>query len=189
MINLSSYKGLENAILVKWVVPNFDTAYVTDYINSITYNGGTYQNIGNLLGVSSTVSELTTSTGEITISLSGIPTNSISNLFNQAIKGSDVTIYRALFDPVTHLPLNINFDGTNIFQKFKGIVTNYSITDAVDLNVGIALSTITLNCASNTEILSNLTAGRRTNPADFPNEKSMDRVRALANSNFNFGAP
>jgi hypothetical protein len=53
----------------------------------------------------------------------------------------------------------------------------------------MALSTITLTCASKVEILSNFTSGRRTNPADFPDEKSMDRVRALANSNFNFGAP
>jgi hypothetical protein len=169
-------------------VPNFDTAYVTDYTNPITTGGHTYTNIGNLLGVSNTVSELTTSTGEITVSLSGIPTNSISDLFNQEIKGSDITIYRAFFNPNTHQPINVN-GSSNVLQKFKGIVTNYSISDSVDLNVGIALSTITLTCASKVEILNNFTNGRRTNPADFPDEYSMNKVRALANSNYNFGAP
>lgn len=188
MIDLTSYSGLEIATLVTWEVPNFDTAYVTDYTSSITSGSTTWQNIGNLLGISETISELQSTPGDITISLSGIPTNSISDLFNQEIKGSNVYIYYAFFDPETHQAINVN-GSTHILQKFKGIVTNYAISDSVNVTDEIAVSTITLNCNSIVEILSAKKNGRRTNPQDFPGEKSMDKVQALASSSFNFGAP
>lgn len=188
MINLSSYQSIESPIMVKWVVPNFDTAYITDYNNPIVYGGNTYTNIGSLLGVSNTVSELTPSVSDLTINLSGIPQNAISTILNQEIKGSIVTIYRAFYNPTTHAAININ-GSSNIALKFQGIVTNYAISDTTDVNSEIAVSTITLTCNSIVEVLSKKTNGRRTNPADFPGESSMNRVQALANSNFNFGAP
>lgn len=187
MIDLSSYNSIESPVLLKWEIPNFDTAYVTDYTTSITYSGNTYQNIGNLLAISRTTSELTNSTGDITINLSGIPTGSISTILEQEIKGSLITIYRGFYDTSTHQPLSVG--SSHIQQKFKGIVTNYAISDTVDINAELAVSTITLTCNSIVEILSNKVNGRRTNPADFPNESSMNRVQSLANSNFNFGAP
>lgn len=187
MIDLRAYSGLEIATLVTWAVPNFDTAYVTDYTSSITSSGTTWQNIGNLLGVSQTTSELQSTPGEITVSLSGIPTNSISDLFNQEIKGSTITIYYAFYDPSTHQPINVN-GSTHILQKFKGIVTNYSISDSVEVADSLAVSTITLTCNSIVEILAAKRNGRRTNPQDFPGESSMSKVQALSNSNFNFGA-
>ena len=43
------------------------------------------------------------------------------------------------------------------------------------------------------ELLNNKVSGRQTNPRDqklyYPTDLSMDRVPALAKSNFNFGAP
>jgi hypothetical protein len=188
MLDLHSYSSLEVASLVTWAIPNFDTAYVTDYTTSVTSGGTTWQNIGNLLGISNTVSELQSTPGEITISLSGVPTSAISNLFNQQIKGSNITVYHAFFNPTTHQALNVN-GGSNILQKFKGIVTNYSISDSVDVTTELAVSTIVLTCNSIVEILAAKKNGRRTNPTDFPNESSMSRVQALSNSNFNFGAP
>lgn len=190
--DLRSRNGIEIATLVKWEVPNFSTAYISDYSTLLSDGVNTYTNIGSLLGVSSTVSELTSSPGEVTVSLSGIPTGSISDILNQEIKGSDITITRVYFDPQTHqgIDLQPSIAGlNNAIPIFKGIVTNYAISDSVDNGQGLAISTITLTCASYLEVLANKTNGRRTNPADFPNEKSMDRVRALANSNYNFGAP
>ena len=191
MIDLRSYKSVSIATLVKWAVPNFDTAYISDYSTLLSDGTNTYTNIGTLLGVSSTVSELTSSPGEITVSLSGIPTGSITDILNEEIKGSNIEIYRAYFNPQTYQGIDFVPGGSlnNSTTVFKGIVTNYSISDSVDNGSGIAVSTITLTCASLVEVLSNKTSGRRTNPADFPGEASMDRVRALANSNFNFGAP
>jgi hypothetical protein len=188
MINLKSYSSIESTLLVAWSVPNLGTAYVTDYTSKITNNGHTYTNIGNLLGVSNVTSELTTTPGEITVSLAGIPTASVPQILAQDIKGSAIEISRAFFNPTTHQPLILQ-NSTNTFARFVGIVTNYTITDSVNTGAKIAVSTITLTCASNVEMLSKLNSGRRTNPEDFPGESSMSRVRALANSNFNFGAP
>jgi hypothetical protein len=159
---------------------------VSDYNSPITYSGHTYTNIGNLLGISNTTSELTSTPGDITISLSGIPVNSISTLLAQDIKGSLISIYRAFYNPADHSVINVN-GGSNIILKFKGIVTNYSISDTVDVSTELAVSTITLSCNSIVEVLSKTTNGRRTNPADFPGEASMNRVQALSNSNINFG--
>jgi hypothetical protein len=188
MIDLRTYTAIECPVLLKWEVPNFDTAYVSDYNVPITYAGNSYTNIGTLLSISNTTSELTSTPGEITIALSGIPVNNISTLLSQTIKGSTISIYRAFYNPADHSVINVA-GSSNVVQKFKGIVTNYSITDTVDVSSELAVSTITLNCNSIVEVLSKTTNGRRTNPADFVGENSMDRVQALANSNFNFGAP
>jgi hypothetical protein len=187
MIDLHTRSSIEIATLVKWEVPNFDTAYVTDYQSSITYDGNTYNNIGNLLNISGTTSEIKPSPGELTVTLSGVPTGSIASILAQQIKGSDITIYRSFYDAVTHNALNV-ITGANTVLLYKGIVTNYSITDNVDIQAQLALSTIVLTCNSIVEVLGVKTNGRRTNVADFPNDSSMSRVQALAESNFNFGA-
>jgi hypothetical protein len=187
MIDLRNYASLESAVLVKWAVPDFSTAYLSDYNIPLSFNGNTYTNIGNLLSVSSVASELKPSKGELTVGLSGVPSGSISDLMAEDIKGSEIWIYRAYFDSQTHQPLSLG--GGNTQLHFKGIVTNYSISDDVDLGSGVATSTITLTCNSAVEVLSNKTSGRRTNQVDFPGVQDMARVQALANSNFNFGAP
>ena len=182
MIDLRTATSIETAVLVKWDVPNFDSAYLTDHKDSITYDGHTYTNIGNLLSISGTISELKSTPGDVTVHLSGVPTGSISTLLAQQIKGSSMTMYRSIMDSQNHIV-------TTTVMKFKGIVTNYAISDSVDVGAQLAVSTITLTCNSFIEVLNVKKVGRRTNPADFPNEYSMNRVRALANSNFNFGAP
>lgn len=191
MIDLTSYSSLETALMVQWVIPGFETAYLTDYNGSLTYDGNTYTNIGNLLNIGGSTSDLKATPSNLTISLSGIPTGSVSSIISKQIKGSEVFIYRAFFDPATHDPIDL-FPGVagdnNTILKFKGIVTNYDISDSVDVNANLAVTTITLSCSSIVEVLSKKVSGRRTNPADFPGNSNMSRVRALANSNFNFGA-
>jgi hypothetical protein len=76
-----------------------------------------------------------------------------------------------------------------VYDRFKGIVTNYAITDTVDTGSLVAKSTITLTCASTFEMMTRKISGRKTNANDFAGESSMNRVQALSNSNFNFGAP
>lgn len=188
MIDFSNRHAIESAIFIKWVVPNFDTALLSDYHTATTFGGDTYTNIGNLLSVSATTSELKASNSEISITLSGIPTGSVGDILNEEIKGSELTIYRGFFDPATHELLDLS-PNANPLLKFKGIVTNYAISDDIDMGSNIATTTIVLTCNSIVEILSNKVAGRRTNPRDFPDEFSMNRVLALSNSNFQFGAP
>jgi hypothetical protein len=188
MIDFRSRHQLSSAIFIKWAIPNFDTAYISDYKTPVAFGGNTYTNIGNLMSVSGITSEFRASPSELSISLSGIPTGSVSTILNEEIKGSRIEIYRGFFDAQTNTLLTIP-GSSNPVLKFKGIVTNYDITDDVDVVALTATTTIALTCNSIVEILSNKVAGRRTNPVDFPNESSMTRVQALVNSNFQFGAP
>jgi len=187
MIDLRNYGAIESSLFIKWVIPNFDTALLSDYHLPITFGGDTYTNIGNLLSISNTTSELKASASQLSISLSGIPDNSITDLLNNEIKGSDIEIFRGVFDPITHALIDIG--QPNPFKKFEGIVTNYGISDTVDPYSNTSTTTITLTCNSMVEVLAKKINGRRTNPVDFPNDDSMKRVQALTNSNYNFGAP
>lgn len=187
MINLNSRTSIETGIFLKWTISDLETVYVSDYNTPITFEGNTYTNIGTLLSIGGYVSTLKASTSQLSIGLSGIPSGSIAEILTNRIRGSAVELYRGIFDPVTHL-LDETI-GTNPLLKYKGIVTGYDVTDDVDITTSLATSTITITCASPVEILTNKISGRRTNPADFIDESSMDKVPALANSNFNFGAP
>jgi len=188
MINLSSNVAVETAVFVKWDIPNFEVAYISDYHTSISFGGNTYTNAGRLLNISTINNELKASPSELSIALSGIPAGAVSNIMTREIKGSEIEIYRGFFNPTTHTLLTLT-PADNPVLKFKGLVTNFSVSDDIDIIDGIATTTIVLTCNSVVEILSNKVSGRRTNPRDFPTESSMNRVLALSNSNFNFGAP
>ena len=172
MIDLSSYHGVETAMFVKWVIPDHGTEAISDYSSSVTFDSTTYTSIGNLLNISQTVNELQASPSKLTITLSGIPSSEVSTLLDNDIKGSTIEVYRGLFDTTgTLLTLP-----SNPTMKFKGIVTNYGISDAVNNTTRTAETIITLNCNSIVELLSKKVSGRRTNPNDFSDENSMDRV-------------
>lgn len=188
MINLSNRNSIASALFIKWQIPDFSTAYISDFNSPVTINGETYTSIGNLMSVGSITTELQASRNEVSIGLSGVPTGSISTILNQQIKGSTVEIYRGFFNPQTLALLDLS-PNNNPVLKFKGIVTNFDISDDVDTDTLTATTSITLTCNSIVEILSNKVSGRRTNPTDFASENSMDKVRALANSNLQFGAP
>jgi|APSaa5957512493_1039668.scaffolds.fasta_scaffold12666_2 hypothetical protein len=186
MIDLSSYSGVESAVFIKWVIPNFETALLSDYNIPITFGGDTYVSIGSLLNMSGTTSELKASKSQLSISLSGIPTANVSDILDNEIKGSSLEVYRGLFDPSSHALLPLP---ENPILNFKGIVTNYGITDDVDVVSQSATNTITITCNSIVEVLAKKVGGRRTNPVDFPDEGSMNRVQTLSSSNYNFGVP
>lgn len=188
MIDLSSNVSVESAVFLKWDIPNFEVAYISDYHTDITIDSQVYTNAGKLLSISAINNELKASPSELSIALSGIPTGSVSNIMTKEIKGSTIEIYRGFFNPTTHALLSLT-PNDNPVMKFKGVVTNFSVGDDIDVISGVATTTIVLTCNSVVEILSNKVSGRRTNPRDFPSESSMNRVIALSNSNFQFGAP
>jgi len=187
MIDLTSYAAIESAMFIKWVVPVLGASYLSDYHTDVTIDGNVYQNIGNLLSISGQSAELKASPSQLSISLSGIPVGSVTDMLANEIKGSEITLYKGLYDPDTHALLVTG--GDNPVMKYKGLVTNYAISDEVDPFNGTATTTITLTCNSIVEVLNKKINGRRTNPVDFPTEDSMKRVQPLVNSNFNFGAP
>jgi hypothetical protein len=185
-INLSSYRSIQTNLFIKIVVPNYGTLTFSDYHKNFTIAGTVYDGLGELVALTNTTSSLRAAPEEITISISGIPAGNVSDILSSRIKGSAVNVYRGFFDVNTGNLISVS---GNPAGKFQGVISNYEISD--DLDMGDSTGTIVLNLTATSvvELLNNKVTGRRTNPADFPSEASMNRVSALAKSNFNFGAP
>lgn len=167
-----------------------DLLFCDGGFNRYIYNDQTYIGLGQLLGITSSASEISSSSGELVISISGIPNTSIYEILNSRIKGSPVQIRRAYFDPVTleaiTLPNDVNTTG-----RYLGFVNNYSLQEEYDNERMTASNTLVLTCNSAIDVLANKTAGRKTNQESqqryFPNDLSMNRVTVLENTTFDFG--
>lgn len=189
-IDLSSYRSIQTNLFVKIDVPNYAVLAFSDYYKAQTFSGTNYQALGQLVSVTNSSSSLRATNEEITVTISGIPAGRVSEILDNKIKGSRIEVYRAFFNAETGELLNIV---GNPAGKFKGVISNYSISD--DLGEGDDTGTvaIVLTATSVVDLLNNKVTGRRTNPLDhkefYPGDASMDRVPALAKSNFNFGAP
>ena len=198
-INLSSYKSIQSNLFVRIQVDEYSTngssfsAQVlrfSDMNTTFEINAESYIGAGNFMGITPTSSEIRASGGEVTISLSGIPNTSIAEIVNSKIKGAPVRIYRAFFNAATGGFLNI---AGNPAGRYRGFINNYSLNEDYDPQTRTSSNTLVLVCSSAVEVLSNKIAGRKTNPESqkqfYPNDLSMDRVPALENATFNFGAP
>lgn len=186
MIDLTAYPAIQTALFCRLDVPDFEVFTFSDYYRPITLDGELYTGIGNLMSITDSYSELKISQTEMTITISGIPDTSLTDFLNNKIKGSKITVKRAIFDPETGRLLNIAGNPTG---KFQGLVNNYSFAETFDGQS--ATNTISLMCSSLLGLIQTKKAGRRTNDTDqklyFPGDTSMDRVVSLANSSFNFG--
>lgn len=199
-IDFSSYTSIKNGLFVRIECPyyrvNSGDSYsneilrFSDLINPVYIDTEEYLGLGRLLSITSSSSEIKATNNDLTITLSGIPNDSIGEILNSKIKGSSVEIYRGFFDASTGIVLNIS---GNPMSRYTGIINNFGLSEDYDSISRTSTNTITLMCSSFIDILGNTTKGRRTNPEDekrfFPNDLSMDRVPNLATSNFNFGAP
>lgn len=199
-INLNSYRAIETGLFVRIPVdyyrasagdtPSSQVLRFSDYRGTVSIDGESYQGLGKLLGITSTTSELKGSTSSVTISISGIPNTSISEIINSRLKGCPVKIYRVVFDPVTGNKLNIS---GNPAGRFFGIISNYSLEEDYNVDTRTSTNTISIICSSNMGFLENKISGRKTNPESmkrfYPTDLSMDRVPNLVGANFNFGAP
>lgn len=200
MINLSSYGAIRSHLFVRIEVDHYVVTPGDDPVQQVlrfsdlrrveTVGGEEYVGVGNLMGITSSSSEIRASSGELTITLSGIPDTAIAEIVNSRIKGSPVSITRVLFDPLSTDPLNIT---GNPLSRFRGFVNNYSLQEDWDQDTRTSSNTISLICASSLDLLANKYAGRKTNPYHenrfFPNDRSMDRVPTLQNATFDFGKP
>lgn len=192
-LDLSLYNDVYSALFVKLDIPDysilrFSTHYKPYTITESDDVGYTYTNLGDLVAISDTSSAIRINPEQITITISGIPSFSISTITDQAIKGSRVETRKIYMDGT-----NYQMIGTPII-KFKGVVENYNITeDYPEEPGGIATCSIGLICSTLFDMYQNKKAGRRTNPLDmkshYPTDLSMDRVPTVTGSNFNFGAP
>ena len=199
-INLSSYSAIETGLFVRIDVayykaspsatPSSEILRFSDYKSTVTINGESYLGLGGLVGISGTSSELRSSPGGLTVTISGIPNTSIAEIVNSRLKGSPIEVWRVVFDPVTGTQLAIS---GNPAGRFFGLVSNYTLDEDYDIEARSSSNTIAIECASTTEFLSNKVTGRKTNPksmkAFYASDLSMDRVPNLVGANFNFGAP
>ena len=198
---LVSYKNIQIAILFKLTIAKYrveptDTPVekILRYI-SMPYPtayglDGTYLPLGNLMDLSDSQSNIRATSQQTTLTISGIPTNSIKEILNSSIKGSKIEIFRKYYDPETGLRLE---DTIPYAGRFKGIVNNYGVTEDYNVVEKIATNTIQLTCSSVVDMLMNKLSGRRTNGIDqhalYPGDVSLDRVTKLSASNYHFGAP
>ena len=193
-VDLTAYQTVRTSLFVRMAIDEYRTtsggAYssqilrFSDHSSSFTIDGESYVPLGDLLSISTTTSELRSTGNTVTITLSGIPTNSLSEIIYSKIKGSTVKIYRAYF----------NYLGSQISttqQRFFGSVNNYNLDETYDVLARTASNTIQIECLSNVQILQSKTSGRKTNPESmkkyYPSDTSFDRVPSLIASQFDFG--
>ena len=201
MAYITDYSKIRSHLLVKIIIPEYkvnpgDTATAVALCfsdlnrdNSYEFDGFTYTGLGVMMNITASTSELRPSSGELTISVSGIPNESIWQILNSKFKGCSVFVYRVLFDATTGAQLDLV--GGNPLARFRGFVNNYSLQEEYDTNSRTSSNTLLFICKSSLDVLQNKVSGRLTNPVSeskfFTNDPTFDRVPALQNTSFNFG--
>ena len=141
------------------------------------------------MGITETSSDIRATSGNMTVTISGIPNSSLSEVMAQQFKGSKIQVWRVFFNAQTGQQLNIT---GNPAGRYQGIITNWSLEEDWNSSTQTASNRIAFVCSSMVDVVNNKIAGRKTTGNDqkryFPTDVSMDRVTALKNSNYNFGA-
>ena len=188
VLALTSYGSIESNLFIKITLTS-STLLFSDRLISTVINGDTYVGLGKLLSVSGSNSELRSSSGEITIGISGVPNSMISDIIAANIKGNNITITRGLFNATNGTFLSA-ITG-NPIKRFAGYVNNISLEEEFDIDTRTSANTLLLTCSSNVDILDNKISGRKTNPVSqkkfYASDLSMDRVPSLESSYFDFG--
>jgi len=163
------------------------TYYISSAYKPVTHNSNTYTELGSFLQISPFTEDIRTTNGDISITLSGIPSEQdyLSLILTTPVKGGTIDVYRAFYDTTTE-----EIDTGQIYKRFSGVITNFTIQE--DFSPGIELqNSVTITCASVNTLLENRISGQRTNPDDrkrlFPNDLVFDRVPKLYNISFDFG--
>jgi len=163
------------------------TYYISSAYNPVTYNTNTYTELGSFLQISDFQEDVRTTNGDISITLSGIPSEQdyLSLILTTPIKGGNVVVRRGFYNVSTH-----ELDTSEVYDRFSGVITNFAIQEDFTPTQTITNS-VTVTCASINTILENKITGQRTNPDDrkrlFPNDAVFDRVPDLYNVSFDFG--
>ena len=189
---------VRHGILIKLTINGTDY-FIANTYGPVTYMGDSYIGLGHFLGMDQIQDDLKATNNGLQISLSGIPkaageaglgsySSYVALILEQKIKGSMIKIYRAFFDTTTNELLT-----ASVSLRFSGYISNFSITDGIDLEAKDNTKTVVITCSNVNSVLERLVTGRRTNQADhralYPNDDSMDRVSIIANTAFDFGKP
>jgi len=161
--------------------------YISSAYKPITYNSNTYTELGSFLHISPFSEDIKATNGDISVTLTGIPSEQdyLSIILTTKIKGGTISIYRGFYNTTSD-----EIDTNQIYKRFSGIITNFTIQE--DFSPGVELkNSVTITCASVNTLLENRVSGQRTNPDDrarlFPNDAVFDRVPSLYNISFDFG--
>ena len=163
------------------------TYYISGAYKPVTFDGNTYTELGSFLSISDIAEDIKTTNGDITVALSGIPSEQdyIALVLGTKIKGGNIKIYRAFFDD------DGGFTTSNVFQRYSGVITNFAISEEVDVLAGKNTNTVGITCASINTVLKQRITGQRTNEVDrnrfFAGDTTFNRCKDLHNMNFDFG--
>lgn len=182
-----SETAISHAIIIDLTLDD-TTYYISSAYKPITHGGNTYTELGALLSVSNIVNDIKTTNGDVQVALTGIPSlaDYMNIMLSSPIKGGEVIIRRVFFNPET-----MEVADPGVFERYRGIITNYSIEENMEPIAGELTSTVSVICASKNTLLENRIPGQRTNGTDrrryFPDDISFDRVKDLQNTSFDFG--
>lgn len=185
MTDLSAYPiTVGTALFVSIDIEN-NPLRLSDEDQPRTINSVSYNNLGSLLAISNSHSNIRTSKHELTLTITGIPAGNITAAFDDEARGSSVTVLRGFVNPATGALIDTPA------QKFSGIINHVTFRET--WNPPNSTFDITFVCISKITQLQSRIAGRRTDPDDqarfFPSDTSFKRVTQIKNSNFNFGSP
>jgi len=166
------------------------TYYISNAYKPVTFSGNTYTQLGSFLNVDTLTEDIRTTNGDIAISLSGIPTEAdyINLVLTTKLKGGQVIIRRGFMDKD-----DLELDTSEVYTRFKGIITNFNISEDVNIMERNSTNSATIVVANTNSILEQRISGQRTNPEDrkrlFPSDQVFDRIPELVNLHFDFGKP
>ena len=156
----------------------------------ITVSGITFSNLGMLLQLGDIPQDIKSTSDDITISLTGIDPTNVGLILSSNIKGSTVEIWRGFLDSNNQI---IASPSTQFFKRYTGIINSVGISEDFDDQARTRVATCTISCTSMRKVLENRIAGLRTNQKSwqffYPSDTSMNRVAAISNQYFDFGAP
>ena len=190
IISALTATSIKHCLLVDIVV-NETTYYISNAYSPITYNGNSYTQLGHFMGMSEIQDDLKVTNNQINLQLSGIPPddgspNYMNIALNSNLKGSKVKIYRAFFN-------GANYDPSQVYLRFDGYISNFSLSENWDQDNKMTSNTIAIQCSNLHAIMEKKFSGRRTNDGDqqfwYPGDIGMSYVKALADTQFDFGKP
>jgi hypothetical protein len=181
--------NIRHCLLVDFVLDETTTYYISNAYQTLRYDGHDYTALGYFMSMSELQGDIKTTNNQISIGLSGIPSGLVGDpgflnlALNSNIKGSRIRVFRAFF--------NDSLTTMNVYQRFYGYVSNYSLTETWDGAARLETQSVILQCSSLNGIIERQYTGRRTNDADqqlwFANDTGMNRVKSIAGANFDFG--
>jgi hypothetical protein len=207
-VRLSITNPLSSTATVYSFSTSFQNETITDQNGVSSISSGTFTALGGLLGISGHQRDLSVTSFDTQVTLTGIDPNQIrlvleigynpaTGTYHSGIKGSKIQIWRGFYDGNYHL-----IDTPQL--RYTGIVTSYHIQE--DRVEDKDIFTLSLNCSSFKTVLENRFAGRHTNgiswnqgvnpqydvngvPTNPDYDTGMDRVQAIHDQTFNFGIP